>query len=68
MNNFPPTCTDLLDGEQDDVYADPVLLNAYGVVMETANTSQSSRIIALNATAYGGVTPTAFEEVHYYCM
>ena len=58
----------MLDGEQDDVYADPVLLNAYGVVTETANASQGSRIIALNATASEGVTPSAFEEVHHYCM
>ena len=64
MNYFPPTSTDLLDGERDYVYADSVLLNAYGVVMEIASASQSSRIIALNATASEGVTPTAFEEVH----
>ena len=68
MKYFPPTCTDLLDGEQDDVYADPVLLNMYGVVTEIASASQSSRIIVLNATVSEGVTPTAFEEVHSSCM
>lgn len=53
----------MLDGEQDHVYADPVLLSTYGVVMETANTGQSSRDIFLRATGNEGVTPTAYEEV-----
>ena len=56
--------TDLLDGPQDDVYADPMLLNAYGIVVEMTSESQSSRVIVLNSTAYEGNTPTTFEEVH----
>lgn len=59
--------TDLLNGEQDHVYADPVLLSTYGVAMEIVNTSQSSRVIMLNTVAEG-VTPTAFEEVHSACI
>ena len=60
-----PLYIDLLDGEQDDVYADRALLDGYGVAMEIAGASQTSRIITLNATAPEGVTPTAFEEVHF---
>ena len=61
---FPFALIDLLDGERDDVYADRALLDGYGVTMEIAGASQTSRIITLNGTAPEGVTPTAFEEVH----
>jgi hypothetical protein len=58
----------LLDGVQDDVYADSMLLTAYGVVMEITSESQSSRVIVLNSTADEGIIPTAFEEVHLTSM
>lgn len=57
----------MLDGEQDYVYADRTLLDANGVVMETSSDNGLSRIIVLNATRHGAITPMAFEEVSLIC-